>query len=208
MVLHPGQKCPNIPCYKDKRGSPRLTILPKTAGLWVVGQFQRRLRNCHLHSFMAACSPAAMACRMPGFCRISRRWRRLSRARLGSRTNCTFLELVRRLDEEATLTIPLVQQTDKGNEGQAANIPPYDGLCDCLALCAFLPLKVQTRFCVSRAWRTAVDQSVVNKHKPTDKDDQFRLEHPTFRSIMIIRHLCSITMWNVFETHLSCTIKI
>lgn len=99
---------------KDKSGSPRLTILPKTAGLWVVGQFQRRLRNCHLHSFMAVCSPAAMACRMPGFWRISRRWRRLSRDRLGSRTNCTFLELVRRLDEEATLTIPLAQHKGKG----------------------------------------------------------------------------------------------
>lgn len=102
------------PVEKDKRGSPRLTILPKIAGLWVVGQFQRRLRNCHLHSFMAVCSPAAMACKMPGFCRISRRWRRLRRARLGSRTNCTFLELVRRLDEEATLTIPLAT----GQQGQ------------------------------------------------------------------------------------------
>lgn len=86
----------------------------------MVGQFQRRLRNCHLHSFMAVCSPAAMACKMPGFCRISRRWRRLSRARLGSRTNCAFLELVRRLDEEATLTIPLAQHKDKRNQGQAA----------------------------------------------------------------------------------------
>lgn len=105
---------------QDKRDSPRLTILPKTAGLWVVGQFQRRLRNCHLHSFMAVCSPAAMACKMPGFCRISRRWRRLSRARLGSRTNCTFLELVRRLDEEATLTIPLAKHKDKGSQSQGA----------------------------------------------------------------------------------------
>lgn len=105
-----------MPGEKDKRGSPRLTIFPKTAGLWVVGQFQRRLRNCHLHSFMAVCSPAAMACKMPGFCRISRRWRRLSRARLGSRTNCTFLELVRRLDEEATLTIPLARHKNKGNQ--------------------------------------------------------------------------------------------
>lgn len=109
-----------FPGEKDKRGSPRLTILPKTAGLWVVGQFQRRLRNCHLHSFMAVCSPAAMACKMPGFCRISRRWRRLRRARLGSKTNCTFLELVRRLDEEATLTIPLAQHKDKGIQSQVA----------------------------------------------------------------------------------------
>lgn len=95
----------------------------------MVGQFQRRLRNCHLHSFMAVCSPAAMACKMPGFCRISRRWRRLSRARLGSRTNCTFLELVRRLDEEATLTIPLAQHKDKGNQSQGAG-----------SLCMFLLL--------------------------------------------------------------------
>lgn len=117
IPTHSAQKCPNISLVeKDKRASPRLTILPKMAELWVVGQFQRRLRNCHLHSFMAVCSPAAMACKMPGFWRISRRWRRLRRARLGSRTNCTFLELVRRLDEEATLTMPLTwrQQRQQG----------------------------------------------------------------------------------------------
>ena len=90
-----------------KKDSPRLTILPNTTGLWVVGQFQRRLRNCHLHSCTAVCRPVAMACRIPGFWRIRRRWRRLSRARLGSRTNCMFLELMSRLAEEATFIIPL-----------------------------------------------------------------------------------------------------
>lgn len=101
----------------------------------MVGQFQRRLRNCHLHSFMAVCSPAAMACKMPGFCRISRRWRRLSRARLGSRTNCTFLELVRRLDEEATLTIPLAHTRTRGSQSQAAG-----SLCMYLLLWPSKPL--------------------------------------------------------------------
>lgn len=87
--------------------SPRLTILPKMLGPWEVGQFQRRLRNCHLHSLMAVWRPELTLCRMPGFCRISLRCFRLSSCRLGSSTNCTFLESVSRLVDEATLMMPL-----------------------------------------------------------------------------------------------------
>jgi len=87
--------------------SPRLTILPKTLGPGEVGQFQRRLRNCHLHSLTAVWRPALTLCRTPGFCRISLRCLRLSSCRLGSSTSCTFLESVSRLVDEATLMMPL-----------------------------------------------------------------------------------------------------
>ena len=89
---------------------PRLTILPKRWGPEAVGQFQRRFRNCHLHSRTALCSPPLTLCRIPGFWRISRRCLRLSSCRLGSSTSCRLLESVSRFVEEATFTMPLVRR--------------------------------------------------------------------------------------------------
>lgn len=104
---------PELPWSRRRRlpgYPPRLTILPKRWGPEAVGQFQRRFRNCHLHSRTALCSPPLTLCRMPGFWRISRRCLRLSSCRLGSSTSCRLLESVRRFVEEATFTMPLVRR--------------------------------------------------------------------------------------------------
>lgn len=69
------------------------------------------------------------------------------------------------------MTIPLVQQTDKGNEGQAANIPPYDGLCDCLALCAFFAKYKHDSVLAELGGQLSIRVCIlllVNRHKPTD----------------------------------------
>lgn len=102
---------PRFPCSRKRRlpgHPPRLTILPKRWGPGAVGQFQRRFRNCHLHSRTALCSPPLTLCRIPGFWRIRRRCLRLNSCRLGSSTSCRLLESVSRFVEEATFTIPLV----------------------------------------------------------------------------------------------------
>lgn len=83
--------------------------MPKRCGPDAVGQFQRRFRNCHLHSRTALCSPPLTLCRIPGFWRINRRCLRLSSCRLGSSTSCRLLESVSRFVEEATFTMPLVR---------------------------------------------------------------------------------------------------
>jgi hypothetical protein len=120
-----------------------LTILPKRWGPGAVGQFQRRFRNCHLHSRTALCSPPLTLCRIPGFWRISRRCLRLSSCRLGSSTSCRLLESVSRFVEEATFTMPLVGRIMRAQIREGDLHPTHKGCAYpvlCLRLCAWREL--------------------------------------------------------------------